>query len=199
MNPQSDFFSTMYNYLEKGYLDGKVHGINNYTLGSMYASNRKKPNTKHAENEPPKTAPTHDKDKMWMRSGSEITYPKYKYPTTPMLRSDRKGIQHEMFSMLPKYKTWSPYQLSVELPKPGPAAPFQNEFADWRIEKSVDAPYIPPPPAKTTGVKHCKFCKKNGEHPDMYMSHQLFNGQELACPILATFNCTNCNQKGHTR
>lgn len=198
MNPQSDLFTNIYSFLEKGFDAANGRGIHNYTLGSMNKHDHQRKKKAFAENEPPKSSGS-GYEKLWMRSGHELNY--QKYSTVPRI-ADRNSIQHELSNMLPYYKTYSPYQLSVEPPKPIPTMPqFRNEFANWRIEKprQLDGPVIPPPPAKTTGVKHCKFCKKNGEHPDMYMSHQLFNDKELVCPILATFTCANCKEKGHTR
>lgn len=147
-------------------------------------------------------------DNLWMRSGGHrLSYPRYS--TTESVPTDypfkrKTTIQQELMYMMTQYKSYVPFQFTTELPQPSPFIPqFQNEFADCRLEEERRRPEFrstaPPPPARTTGLKHCKFCKKNGEHPVKYMSHQLFIDNEVVCPILATFTCANCNQKGHTR
>lgn len=120
----------------------------------------------------------------------------YRYP----YRSDRKTIQQELYPLVPLYNTYAPFHLTLEA-TPNPAIPeFRNEFADIKLPIEKPRQDIPPPPARTNGLKFfCKFCKKNGEHPQKYMSHSLFNDNELVCPILATHLCDNCHKIGHTR
>lgn len=146
--------------------------------------------------------------KLWNRSGNELNFPKYNsttgVPPTATAYNyrapERKTIQQELSHMIPHYNMHQPYHMAGDPPKPNPLIPtFRNEFAELKIERQhrpePQHQYMPPPPAKTTGLKpHCKFCKNNGEHPEKFLSHQL-----ACCPVLTVHNCKNCNQKGHTQ
>lgn len=173
MSSQSELFSSIYDFLDKGYDRVNARG-GNY--------------------QQPFTLLHQEIGKLWNRSGHELNYSKYSPSPAPNYRNDRKTIQQELSHMAPYYNMYQPCSIA-DPPKPSPLIPqFRNEFADLRPRPEPQL-NMPPPPAKTTGLKpHCKFCKNNGEHPDMYLSHQL-----SSCPILTTFNCTNCNQKGHTQ
>lgn len=199
MGSQSELFSNIYKFLDRGY-DARGSSYQypfhllNQKIGYPGSSDAGKG-----------FSGTGIYDKPWSRPsvpGQDWSYPKYS-PTG----GGRRTLQQELASMVPHYKTYRPYQITSEPPIPNPAIPqFRNEFADIQIEP-VRRPYIPPPPARTTGLKPyskvqkgCKFCIKNGEHAGKFMTHTLFdNDNQLSCPILATFTCATCNQKGHTR
>lgn len=185
MSSHTNLFENIYQYLDKGYDAAQAnHQYSAQVLQQLITS-------RVPENH----------NNFWNRS---ISYPRYSTTPSPV-RVPSKTIHQELMTKAAYYHTFPPFKVSFELPKPSPHRPvFRNEFADCKFEKE-NVPrhevtqYYPQPPARTTLLKHCKFCKKNGEHPDMYLSHQLFNDKELSCPILATFTCTLCQEKGHTR
>lgn len=52
------------------------------------------------------------------------------------------------------------------------------------------------PPTPITAVE-CKFCKNNGEEPEIYTSHQLKDKKgHCACPILRRYKCPTCRATG---
>lgn len=130
--------------------------------------------------------------RFWLPSGDQLNYQNYMGNRLPTEETTPFGSLH----------------VPMELPEPTPTLPqFRNEFADYRIGSEPTMNHVPmlrPPlkPQKLNSelpLKHCKFCKKNGESADRYMSHQLFDQNEIVCPVLRTFICTNCGNKGHTR
>lgn len=139
---------------------------------------------------------------IWLSSGNPLNYQNFdlRMPTRGPAMG-RKTIREEL-SNSASYRSF--YQVSADPPQPIPTlAQFRNEFADIGVDnQNILPPPAPPLPPKTLGMaqlKHCQFCKKNGEHAIQYMSHQLFDQKEIVCPVLRTFNCANCGKMGHTR
>ncbi|EDV22801.1 uncharacterized protein TRIADDRAFT_9546, partial [Trichoplax adhaerens] len=43
----------------------------------------------------------------------------------------------------------------------------------------------------------CVFCRNNGEHEDVYTSHQLKDADgKITCPILKAYTCPICGATG---
>nr|QFQ59536.1 nanos3 [Clogmia albipunctata] len=88
----------------------------------------------------------------------------------------------------------------IETQKEKPFVPlpvFTNDLADWgnhEFRKNTRKKSI-----KHETVKYCTFCKKNGELPETYMSHQLNDENNKTCPVLSKCICSACEQLGHTR
>lgn len=55
----------------------------------------------------------------------------------------------------------------------------------------------------SSGADFCRFCKQNGESPQVYRSHTLKSAKgSVVCPILRNYTCAICEATGeyaHTR
>ncbi|XP_005096656.1 uncharacterized protein LOC101848040 [Aplysia californica] len=49
---------------------------------------------------------------------------------------------------------------------------------------------------KYTPKMNCKFCKNNGESPEVYTKHRLHYNEKTICPLLRHYVCRLCNSTG---
>ncbi|KAK0044437.1 NANOS1 [Biomphalaria pfeifferi] len=49
---------------------------------------------------------------------------------------------------------------------------------------------------KHTPKMNCKFCKNNGESPEVYTKHRLHYNEKTVCPLLRHYVCRLCNSTG---
>lgn len=81
----------------------------------------------------------------------------------------------------------------VQPPFQGQSSKRQDFLRTLENERDLQRKKVLP---KYTPKMQCKFCKNNGEDPEVYTKHRLLSGDVTLCPLLRHYVCRICGQTG---